>query len=117
MILAVMLGAFGAHAIRDMVSAKQMMTWQTASEYHFYHALALIGLGIWGQGKVLDKLSTAAGLVIIAGLVLFSGSLYLLVLTANSRLGMITPIGGILFICGWICWLLSVSLKAPDLEH
>lgn len=114
MIFAVMLGAFGAHAIKDAVSAKHMMTWQTASEYHVYHALALIALGIWSKGKVLDKLSSAAGFLIMAGIVLFSGSLYLLVLTAQTKLGMITPVGGVLFIFGWICWLLSVSFKQSN---
>lgn len=114
MLIAVILGAFGAHAIKDMVSAKQMLTWQTASEYHFYHALALIGLGIWSDNRELNKLSKACGLLLIAGILLFSGSLYLLVLTGMTKLGMITPIGGLLFILGWMSWIVSIGFTRSD---
>ena len=114
MLLGVILGAFGAHAIRELVTAKQMNTWQTASEYHFYHALALIGLGIWGEKRSLGRLVRASGVLFIAGVTLFSGSLYLLVLTGISWLGMVTPIGGLLFILAWLSWLASVSVFESD---
>lgn len=113
-LLAVVLGAFGAHAIQDMVTARQMATWQTASEYHFYHALALIGLGIWSEQRTLDRLARTAGVLLIVGILLFSGSLYLLVLTGNTKLGMATPIGGVLFIGGWLSWLFAVAFYRSD---
>jgi len=111
MITAVMLGAFGAHAIKNSVSVAHMTSWQTATQYHFYHALGLIGLGIYYQNKALDRWAQLSGIFLLLGIVLFSGSLYLLVLTGQTKLGMITPIGGVLFILGWASWLLSASLQ------
>lgn len=114
MILAVISGAFGAHAIKSMVSASHIQTWQTASEYHIYHALGLVALGIWCERRLVQKFARLAGLLMIAGIILFSGSLYLLVLTGNTKLGMITPIGGVLFIGAWSSWLLAVMYSRPD---
>jgi len=111
MIAAVMLGAFGAHAIKNSVSVAHMTSWQTATQYHFYHALGLIGLGIYYQHKALDRWAQFCGIFLLFGIVLFSGSLYLLVLTGQTKLGMITPIGGVLFILGWTSWLVSASLQ------
>ena len=108
MVLAIAFGAFGAHAIRALATAQQMTTWQTASEYHFYHALGLMGLGIWMENKPNSRLITTCGLLLIIGLVLFSGSLYLLVLSGNTGLGIITPIGGVILMLAWLCWLLAV---------
>lgn len=114
MLLAVMLGAFGAHAIQDMLSVKQMATWQTASEYHFYHALALTGLGIWSEKKDMNIFTRASGFFMITGILLFAGSLYLLALSGISMLGMITPIGGLLFIFAWLSWIVSASSSRSD---
>lgn len=114
MVLAVTFGAFGAHAIKDMVSTNQMITWQTASEYHFYHALGLIGLAIWIDNRDITRLLKISGICLLLGIILFSGSLYLMVLTGNSRFGMITPIGGLFFILGWSNWLLSATLFRGD---
>ncbi len=108
MMLAVMLGAFGAHAIENIVAPDRMQTWQTASEYHFYHALGLIGLGIYYRNTLLDKWARLSGWLLITGLVLFCGSLYLLVLSGITGLGMITPFGGLSFIAAWLSWLISV---------
>ena len=108
MLLAVALGAFGAHAIRATASAQQMATWQTASEYHFYHALGLVGLGLWMEKKPRSLLINTCGMLLITGILLFSVSLYLMVISGNTGLGIITPIGGVFFILAWLGWLLAV---------
>jgi uncharacterized membrane protein YgdD (TMEM256/DUF423 family) len=102
---AVMTGAFGAHGLRGVVSARGLEVFQTAVTYQMYHALALVlvaalcGLELGGaRGR---KLLTVAAGFFIAGIVLFSGSLYLLVLTSMSWLGPITPLGGLCFMVGW----------------
>ena len=98
MLLAVALGAFGAHAIRATVNAEQMDIWQTASEYHFYHALGLVALGVWMESRPANLLCYVSGVLLVVGILLFCGSLYLMVLTHNPALGIITPIGGVLFL-------------------
>lgn len=99
--LAVALGAFGAHGLKSRVDGAMLAVWQTASEYHFLHALALLLVGTlakqFGGGGVL-----AAGWVLCAGMVIFSGSLYLLVLSGQRWLGTITPLGGTVLIIGWL---------------
>lgn len=100
--LAVMAGAFGAHALKARLTAAQLDTWATAVQYHFYHALALIAVGL-----AMRLLPEASGLQRVGGLFLFgllafSGSLYLLALTGVRQLGFITPLGGVAFIAGWL---------------
>ena len=107
MILAVSLGAFGAHALKSILTIQQIQIWKTATDYHFYHALGLIALGIWAERAKAGRLVTIAGVLLILGLLLFCGSLYLLALTGITKLGMVTPIGGILFISGWLFWLIA----------
>ncbi len=107
MLLAVMLGAFGAHALKAMLDASQLQIWKTASTYHFYHALGLIGLGIWAERRPAQRLAGWSGWLLTLGVVVFSGSLYLLAVSGLRWLGMITPIGGILFLVGWLCWILA----------
>lgn len=100
--LAVLFGAFGAHALKSRLSTDLLAVWKTANEYHFYHALGLILIGVLArqmQGSALD----AAAICMIAGLLLFSGSLYLLALTGVRWLGAITPLGGSLFLLAWLC--------------
>ena len=95
---AVLLGAFGAHALRNVLDAAHHELWHTAVEYHFWHALALaIAVG-FGQGKALR----IAVLAFAVGIVLFSGSLYALALSAPRWTGIVTPVGGLAFIVGWI---------------
>ncbi len=97
--LAVALGAFGAHALKGTLQANDTTEiWKTAVLYHFLHALALLALGAF---PATNKLSP---LLFLAGIVIFSGSLYLLALTNIRWLGAITPIGGLCFLAGWI-WL------------
>ncbi len=98
--LAVGLGAFGAHALEETLSPKRLETWNTAVTYHMWHALALIGLAL--VSRVFEVDLTWSLNLLVAGIFVFSGSLYLLCLTDTSWLGAITPIGGICFILGWV---------------
>lgn len=94
--LAVGLGAFGAHALKTRLEPDLLAVWTTASQYHLVHAVALVALA---SGRKEPGLSWN---VLLAGIVLFAGSLYLLALTGIRGLGAITPIGGVLLVAGWI---------------
>ena len=109
--LAVGLGAFGAHALANLLDAKALANWQTAVQYHFIHALALMVLAIWlrlGAPSYVAKLSWG----MLLGIVLFSGSLYAYVLTAWKTLVFFTPIGGSVWLITWLvlAWLSAKSL-------
>ena len=109
MFLAVALGAFGAHALKARLSPDMSAVWQTAVQYHAWHALGLLAVGLmmlhwperWGLGP--------AAWLMLAGIVLFSGSLYALALTGVRGLGAITPIGGVAFLAGWgvLAWAIG----------
>lgn len=100
-LLAVVAGAFGAHGLRAMVSERGLEVFQTGATYQMYHGLALIVSALLaGFGLSRRLLALAAGLFAL-GIILFSGSLYLLVLTDTPALGAITPLGGLCFIAGW----------------
>jgi uncharacterized membrane protein YgdD (TMEM256/DUF423 family) len=100
--LGVALGAFGAHGLRARVTPERLAVWQTATEYHLLHALALLGVAIWLRlAPATPGLSLAGGCFTL-GVLVFSGSLYALVLTDLRWLGAITPLGGVLLIAGWI---------------
>ena len=107
MFLAVALGAFGAHALKSRLSAEMTGVWHTAVQYHAWHALALFALGLlmlhWPERLGLGF----AAWMFVAGMVLFSGSLYALALTGARGLGVITPIGGVAFLAGWACLVLA----------
>jgi uncharacterized membrane protein YgdD (TMEM256/DUF423 family) len=103
---AVLLGAFGAHALRDVLDARSGELWHTAVNYHVWHALALVLAVGLGRGRS-GRFATAA---FVLGIVLFSGSLYALALGAPRWTGIITPFGGLAFISGWIA--LGLSLRA-----
>jgi len=99
---AVALGAFGAHAFRARLAPESLAVYQTAVQYHFWHALGLLGVGIlMAQWPIAHGLVWAAWLL-IAGLLLFCGSLYLLALTGERWLGAVTPIGGVAFVAAWL---------------
>jgi uncharacterized membrane protein YgdD (TMEM256/DUF423 family) len=112
--LAVALGAFGAHALKDLLSEQQLHTYQTAVQYHFYHSIALAITGLL-QLHFSNKWPGYAGKLFTIGLVLFSGSLYLMSFLNAAGvegvkwLGAITPLGGVSFIAGWICLLMSAA--------
>ena len=99
---AVALGAFGAHALRARLAPESFAAYQTAVQYHFWHALGLLAVGtLMTQWATAQGLAWAAWLL-IAGLIFFSGSLYLLALTGARWLGAVTPIGGGAFIAAWV---------------
>lgn len=107
--LSVAIGAFGAHGLADTLNANgRMETFETAVKYQFYHTLALLLLGILMLNFQQQYLGYAA-YAFIAGIVVFSGSLYTLSLTNITQLGAITPIGGLGFILGWVFLILGVS--------
>jgi uncharacterized membrane protein YgdD (TMEM256/DUF423 family) len=106
--LAVMLGAFGAHALKRALPADLLAVFGTGVQYHFYHALGLLVLGLIAVHLPASGWLRLAGWVMFAGIVLFSGSLYLLAVTGIRWLGMITPVGGLCFIAAWL--LLAVAI-------
>ena len=99
--VAVVLGAFAAHALRARISPELLATFETGVRYQMYHALALAGLA-WAVERWPAPPLVWAGWCFVAGTVLFSGSLYVLVLTGLRWLGAITPLGGLAFIGGWL---------------
>lgn len=99
--LAVMLGAFGAHGLKARVDESMLAIWSTASDYHFYHALAMLLCGLLAKAFGASGMVTA-GWVLFAGTLVFSGSLYVLVLSGQKWLGAITPLGGTALIIGWL---------------
>lgn len=101
--LAVALGAFGVHGLSARLTADLMANYQTAAQYHFYHALALLGVALLSLQFPVAALPKASGYLFLAGIVLFSGSLYLLALTGARWLGDVTPVGGLGFLAGWLC--------------
>jgi uncharacterized membrane protein YgdD (TMEM256/DUF423 family) len=105
--LAVVLGAFGAHGLKGRVDAGLLAVFETGVRYHVYHALALLAVGL-AAGRWSSPWIGAAGWLFLAGIIVFSGSLYLMTLTGARWLGAITPIGGVAFILGWACLALGV---------
>ncbi len=103
---AVALGAFGAHGLRDTLSPDAMAVYQTGVLYHLIHAVALFGAALLARDAEMAKTANWAGLAFFFGILVFSGSLYLLALTGQKWMGAITPIGGVAFIAGWamIAW-------------
>jgi uncharacterized membrane protein YgdD (TMEM256/DUF423 family) len=110
--LAVALGAFGAHGLKDHLSAELMQTYKTGVEYHFYHALGLLLLGALSLTMPSNLINWAA-LFLFIGIVLFSGSLYVLAISGIKWLGAITPLGGLSFITGWIMLFVAAWKKLP----
>ncbi|WP_411273693.1 DUF423 domain-containing protein [Daejeonella sp.] len=110
-ILAVILGAFGAHSLKKLINADELNTWSTAVQYQFYHTLALLFLATFSRFR--SKAINAASWFFTFGILFFSGSLYLLSaksilnITSVGLLGPLTPIGGLFFILGWISLLVA----------
>ncbi len=102
MLLAVALGAFGAHGLKDVLSAEMKLVFETGVRYHVYHAFGLFAAA-WLLDRHPAKAVTVAAWCFLVGILLFSGSLYALSLTGIKKLGMITPLGGLLFLAGWAC--------------
>lgn len=114
--LAVMLGAFGAHALKEILTPQQLGTFEKGVTYQFYHSFALLAAGLLFSAYPFSEVRWAAWLF-MAGVVLFSGSLYLLVTLQHKGssigpAGILTPIGGLCFIGGWLCLLLALLKKS-----
>lgn len=101
--LAVALGAFGAHGLKARLSPDMMAVYQTAVQYHFFHTLALLGVSVLLAQGINSGALKATMWLFALGIIIFSGSLYALALTEIRILGAITPIGGTLFMIGWLC--------------
>lgn len=112
MALAVALGAFGAHGLKNRLPADLLAVYHTGVEYHFYHALGLLLVGVIAWFYPNAGGVQWAGALLLAGIVIFSGSLYVLSLSGVRVLGAITPIGGVAFIAGWIMLAVSVWRSA-----
>ena len=103
-LIAVVTGAFAAHTLKSKLSPDMFQVFEVAARYQMYHALGLIAVA-WAASQWSSQLITASGWLFVAGIVIFSGSLYILSLTGIRWLGAITPIGGVAFIIGWGCLL------------
>jgi uncharacterized membrane protein YgdD (TMEM256/DUF423 family) len=106
--LAVMLGAFGAHALRAKLGPDLLAIWNTAVQYHFWHALALLAIGLAAIHLPQSVPLRWAGWLMLAGIAIFSGSLYALALTGLRGLGAVTPFGGVAFIAGWLAFAWAI---------
>jgi len=104
--LAVSIGAFATHMLRDRLSPELLNTFQTGVQYHMYHALALLGIGLMMLNFSASNLLRISAYLMMSGIILFSGSLYLLSITGIRWLGAITPLGGLCFLTAWalIVW-------------
>ncbi len=105
-LLAVAAGAFGAHGLRARIPADRLAVFETGARYHMYHALGLIAVGLLAAQR--NASGTVPGAAMLTGIVLFSGSLYALALSGVSRLGIITPFGGLSFLAGWALFAAAV---------
>lgn len=104
---AVAIGAFGAHGLKSILTEELMQVYKTGVEYHFYHALGLLLVGVISLNKPSRALNWSA-LFLVIGIMLFSGSLYLMAVTGIKWLGAITPVGGVSFIVGWVFLFVGV---------
>ncbi|MCH8838145.1 MAG: DUF423 domain-containing protein [Candidatus Marinimicrobia bacterium] len=111
--LGVALGAFGAHALRTRITPRDLEIFDVAVRYQLTHALALLitGLILWWRGLDVSRLLVITPWLFTAGIILFSGSLYVLVLTGKRWLGAVTPLGGVLFLAGWLLLALALWQK------
>lgn len=107
--LGVALGAFGAHGLKSRVGPDLLEVFETGARYHLIHALAIL-LAAWAADRWPGPFAVTAGWAFVAGIAIFSGSLYAMVLTGHRWLGAITPVGGLCFIAGWIA-LAVAALK------
>ena len=111
----IVLGALGAHALAETLRERETVeAWDTAVRYHFFHTAALLGLGVWLRLEPAGALAAAAGACWTAGLLIFCGTLYILALGGPGFLGPVTPIGGILFMAGWVLLGLAAWRCPPE---
>ena len=105
--LAVLLGAFGAHLLKQVIIPEMLEVYKTGVQYQFYHTFALLAVGILGR-QYPSGILKWSGYLFIAGITIFSGFLYLLAITGIKALGMIVPIGGLSLVAAWICLLMHI---------
>ena len=110
-LLSVALGAFGAHALRKKLSSDQLAVYQTGVQYQMYHALGLLALGIYAAVFGQNGWLSVSALLMVIGVILFSGSLYVLTLTGKRGFGAITPLGGLSWIISWLLFMIAVIAK------
>lgn len=106
--IGVALGAFGAHGIRATLSPEMLAVYETGVRYQMFHALALLALGLATKRRQ-GRLLAVAGWLFVAGIVVFSGTLYVLAATGLSWLGMLTPVGGLALILAWACLAIATA--------
>lgn len=123
LLLAVALGAFGAHGIEEHVEIRAYHNWQTAAQYQFYHGLALLGLATL-EGRLATRLVSLVRILFVLGVICFCGSLY--ILATREMLGTdvltrflipVTPLGGMLFIAGWAVLLVGALRRSEGKEN
>ena len=107
-LLVVLIGAFGAHALKARLTVENMAVFQTGVQYHFYHAVGLILLGLIALQIPITPYLRWSGWLMLVGIILFSGSLYALSITNIRWLGMITPFGGMTFIIAWLMLTIGI---------
>ncbi len=103
----VVLGAFGAHMLEDRLTADALDVYDTAVQYHMFHSVGILLIALLIDRLPAPKMAVWAARLLLVGIVLFSGSLYVLALSGVKVLGAITPLGGVAFIAGWICLALA----------
>lgn len=115
LLLAVAMGAFGAHLLKTRLAPEMMAVYETAVHYHFYHALGLLAVGLLALHVPAAALLGWVGGLMATGLILFCGSLYTLSLSDVRGLGMITPVGGLAFMMAWLLLAVAVWRAKPPL--
>ncbi len=110
--MSVAAGAFGAHGLRDKLEARHLEIFETGARYQMYHALAMLAVA-WLASRTTGSAVSASGYCFLFGTIIFSGSLYALAVTGINKLGMVTPIGGLLLIAGWMLLAYSAIKVAP----
>jgi uncharacterized membrane protein YgdD (TMEM256/DUF423 family) len=110
--LGIVAGAFAAHGLKGHLTAHQLDIWETGARYHLYQSLALLGVA-WATTRWPGRAVDTAGWLFVAGVVLFSGSLYLLAVTDVKVLGAVTPLGGVCFLVGWALLALAAWRGSP----
>lgn len=109
--LAVALGAFGAHGLQKIVEPRLLDVWHTGVQYQMYHSLALLAVALLAVSYINSAIAKWAGGAFVIGILLFSGSLYAIVLLGVRNLGLITPIGGVFFLIGWVLLIVAALKK------
>ena len=109
--LAVALGAFGAHGLQKVVEPRYLAVWHTGVPYQMYHSLALLAVAVLAVNHLNPAMAQLAAWAFVIGILLFSGSLYAIVLLGVKNLGFITPIGGVFFLIGWVLLVLAAIRK------